>query len=203
MALIARGVVAAWADDDLSEACDFLSEGVRRADRSSLYVIALSPLAERLARDGRGLAAWKILSVAEPMARALEEEGHLTRLRWIKGVAYRALGELEAAQRELATVHGKLLAEGASFRAALAALDLAAVHAARGRSEEVRRLAAQAHATFVASGVERRALAAFLVFHRAAMADRLSVELAVRVANFLVRRQHHRGLTLELPASGE
>ncbi|MDX1503495.1 MAG: hypothetical protein R3325_14135 [Thermoanaerobaculia bacterium] len=190
-ALIDRGVVAASLEP-VETACVYLAEGVARAAEPERILLALQPLAERLARDGDGEQARRVLGVAEGVATLVGGRSHSTRLQWIRGIAARAEGELAAARTLLQRVRETLAEEGSRFRAALVSLDLAAVHAAAGRPGEVRRLAEEAYSIFRAEGLERRALAAFLLFYRAARSERASEELAVRVANLLARRRLSR-----------
>lgn len=197
-ALINRGVVAAWGGS-MSEALELLGEGAELVEDEDYLVITLHPLAERLARDGEGLLAWKVVCAAEIAASLLDNTTHQLRLKWIKGITYRSFGELDKARDLLWEVRENLLSSRQSFKAALASLDLASVAAAQGDYKVVRQLAEEAYAIFNTGRLGRRALAAFLLFYRAAERDQLSEELAVRVANFVVSQQHDRGLRFERP----
>ncbi|MDX1503817.1 MAG: hypothetical protein R3325_15765 [Thermoanaerobaculia bacterium] len=200
-ALINRGVVTAWSGP-LDEACDYLLAGVRRTDDDDYLALALPPLAERLARDGRPQMAWKTLRAAETVTRLTGARGHDLRLRWIRGLAHRASGELESAAGELCEVREELVRRGQRFKAALAALDLAAVRVAQGRHGEVKSLAREAYEIFRSEAAEKRMLTAFLVLYRAVEAGELTEAVAVRVANFVARAQHDRSLRFsEAPGS--
>ncbi len=139
----------------------------------------------------------KVVYRAETMATLAESESHQLRLRWVKGIAFRALGEAEDAEKELRTVREQLAEVGPKFRAAIASLDLAAACAAQGKVSEVQEIAREAYAIFQAEGLDRRALAALLVFQEAAAAAELTEVLAVRVANFIVGYQYNRSLRFE------
>lgn len=195
-ALIDRGVVAAWAGP-LEETLDLMREGAELVDNDDSLIISLHSIAERLARDGEALLAWKVVCNAETASKLLQNTKHALRLRWIKGITYRALGELVRAQRVLTTVREELLSTGQTHKSAIAALDLAAVAAAEGDQERVQQLAHEAYEAFRADCLDERAMAAFLVFHRAVEREQLTEELAVRVANYLAVQAHDRSLSFE------
>jgi hypothetical protein len=81
--------------------------------------------------------------------------------------------------------------------AALVSLELAALHAEAGRTAEVKELAREMVAIFKAQKVHREALAAVLVFRRAAVRERVTADLAREVASFLSRARHTPGLRFE------
>ena len=186
-ALLNRGILAAWSGE-LDEALDYLERGVRRVDNPGFAALALHALAERLARDGRGIDAWMVVSAAQSLAPLVEGDRYETHLAWVRGITYRALGAHDRAAPELAAVRDAFLQSGNAYRAALVSLDLAAVAAAQGDVREVKRHAEASYAEFRRQGLERRALAAFMILYRAASAETLTEELAVRVANFVTRR---------------
>ena len=68
---------------------------------------------------------------------------------------------------------------------------------AQGKQSRVVPLAEATYKVFIAEGLEREALAAYMSVHRAALAQRLTEELAVRVANFVMLRQHNRKARFE------
>jgi transcriptional regulator with XRE-family HTH domain len=67
----------------------------------------------------------------------------------------------------------------------------------QGRTAEVKRLADEMVAIFRAQQVPREAMAAVLVFHKAAEQERATVELARRLSDYLRRAQHDPGLRFE------
>ena len=196
LALLGRGWIASWAEP-IDRACRYLEEGVALVKDPEVMFVGLQALAERLARDGQGFLAWKAVCRLETISLLFDRGPHAARLRWLTGITYRALGELESAEKELRIARDALLAGEDAFRAAVIALDLASVLAARGDLAAVRELAEEARLVFVAQGLEERASAAFLAFYRAAQADEVTLGLAARVADFLVRHQYQRGLAFE------
>lgn len=200
-ALINRGVVATWIDS-LPVACELFSEGTALVEDGDYLLIALTLLAERLARDGEGLPALKAIHRAKTVAVVAESESHQLRLGWVTGIAYRALGQFEAAERQLRVVREQMAKEGPAFRTGILALDLAAACAAQGKIDEVKMLVQEAHALFEAEGLDRRALAALIAYQQAVRAEELTEALAVRVANFIAAYQHNRNLRFEPGGEG-
>ncbi len=200
-ALINRGVVAAWTET-IPVACQLLFEGASLVNDHGCLLLALNPLAERLARDGDGLLALKVLHQEETVSALVGSESHQLRLRWVRGIAYRVLGQLPEAEKELRAVRRQLAQDGPRFRVGIASLDLAAVCVAEGKIAEVKELAEEAFAIFRAEGLDRRALAALVVFRQSAAAEELTEALAVRVANFITAHQYNRDLRFE-SAKGE
>jgi hypothetical protein len=77
-----------------------------------------------------------------------------------------------------------------AFDTALVSLELAALHAEEGRTAEVKELARGIVHVFKAQEVHREALAAALVFRRAAVRERATARLAREVAAFLDKARH-------------
>jgi len=190
-AYINRGWIAAWVDP-VEDCVGYVQDGVSLVSDPRHMLLGLYVVAERLARDGAGLDAWKVVCAAETVCNLAEMGKVRIQLGWIRGITYRALGQLDDAAAELERVRAAFLADGVAYRAAIVSLDLASVRAAQGRLAEVRELAEEAYAVFKAERLERRALSAFLVLYQAAQAETVSAALARRVADFLVRFQYDR-----------
>ena len=78
-------------------------------------LLILQAIGERLARDGEGLLAWKVICNAGTSLTLTGAERHRPSLRWIKGIAYRALGEFSRAARELRAVRQQLISDGLNY----------------------------------------------------------------------------------------
>lgn len=195
-AFVNRGVVAS-AMGSLSEACDLLREGVRQVEEARIAVLALTPLAESLARSGYAAESWKVISRAEAALGLLGEHGLEVRVRWVRGVSCFALGQLGRAETTLLEVRRALRAQGRSLQEAMLSMDLACVLAAQGRFSALRKLAAEVHEAFLTEGLERRALDVFLMFYRKVRQGEASVDLVVDVTNFLARFQYDRDARFE------
>ena len=77
------------------------------------------------------------------------------------------------------------MAQGIGYDAAIVSLYLAAVYLRQGRTADVRRLAEEMTPLFQAQDVHREALAALALFQEAARQDRLTVERALEIADYL------------------
>jgi tetratricopeptide (TPR) repeat protein len=93
--------------------------------------------------------------------------GSETRLRWIEGELAGEMGKTAEAETILLAVRHDFLAQGIAYDAAIVTLDLALYVLRAGRAAEAKELAQDAFAIFVALGVEREALAAFLLRYTA------------------------------------
>ncbi len=191
-ALIGRGLAASWTGD-VFRAIELVREGAELIEDDRAAFIGLMTLAETFARDGDGFQAWKVLSTCDLIATTTDlGHGVLRRHRWVKGLAYRSNGELARAEQLIRGVRDELLANNEMLRAAVASLDLLVVLAAQGKRGEVIPLAEATYRLLSAEQLDEKALSAFLILRRAALAEELTEELAARVANFIVRRQHDR-----------
>ncbi len=196
-ALVDRGWIACWLES-VDTACDYFQNGLNLVDDDPrITLVALFALAEALARSGRGLEAWDTICQARvPMAKVQSERFELND-RWIRGLACRAVREVDRAERYLASVRTDLESREQWNFLALASLDLASVHAAQGRLEDVRRLTEEAFAIYKAEGLEQRALTAVVVLQEAIEAERVTEGLAVAVANFLARFPYNKALRFD------
>lgn len=71
---------------------------------------------------------------------------------------------------------------------ALLSLDLALLLSQQGRTEELKRLAAELMTVFAAQEVHREATAALVLFQRACDEERVTAELIARLATLLRRK---------------
>jgi tetratricopeptide (TPR) repeat protein len=146
---------------------------------------------------GRHREAFALLFHTRPLY--LENGGRLLliRLRHLEGKVAAGLGRIEqaaAAFREARDAFAQLQLD---YDAALAALDLAVLYAAAGRTPEVRRLTEEMLPIFDSHQIHREALAALIVFQRAASTDHAGLELVKKVADFLNRARNNPDLRFE------
>jgi tetratricopeptide (TPR) repeat protein len=121
----------------------------------------------------------------------------LVRLRWVEGRIAVGLGDREQARKAFHEVRWELGERGMGYDTALVSLELAALELEEGRIAEVKELARETVAVFRAQEVQREALAALLLFRRAALKERATAQLARDVAEFLNRARHEPGLRFE------
>jgi tetratricopeptide (TPR) repeat protein len=124
-----------------------------------------------------------------PEARARFQESaqplDLVRLHWTEGLVDSGLGRREAAEGAFREVQKEFAARQMGYDAALVSLDLAIILAEEGRTEDLKRLAAELVPIFAARDVHREALIALFMFQQACEQERLTVELARHLADFL------------------
>ena len=150
-----------------------------------------------LASAGRFREAESFLPVVEQVCREVATELDQFRVRWVEGRIAAGLGERERARTAFAEVRRELIARGMGYDTALVSLELAALDLEEGRTAEVKELAREMVTVLRAQEVQREALAALLLFRRAALKERATAELARDVADFLNRLRHEPGLRFE------
>jgi hypothetical protein len=100
----------------------------------------------------------------------------------VEGRVAAGLGDTPRARRLLSDVRQAFLSEENAYDAALATLDLVVPCLQEGNTAEVRTLAEEMVAVFRQQEVGREALAAWLLFHQAAVRNAVTVELTREVA---------------------
>ncbi len=196
--LIQRGWLGCMLGAPVDEITDNFQAGFSRlADDHRATLQAFHAFAEYLAREGKGSGAWTFFVAAKKPLALVEETWFQTEHRWIKGLAHRAVRELEQAAHELRAVRAELVDSGTPHDLATVSLDLAGVSAAQGNLEEAKQLAEEAYAIFKAEGLEQRALTAVVVLQEAIAAERATEGLAVAVANYLARFPYNKALRFE------
>jgi tetratricopeptide (TPR) repeat protein len=149
---------------------------------------------------GRFIEAQGLYRDARPLYARYETAGYGTRRLWVKGKIERGLGQIESAENLLLAARKGFLEAEIPYEAALVSLDLAVLYAEQSRTEELKQLATEILPIFTSLGIQREALAALMFLKKAADAERLSVEVAGRLAEFLRRAQSDPTLKFEAPA---
>jgi len=111
------------------------------------------------------------------------------RARWLEGRIAAGLGEEEKGERMLVEVRAAYLERDQPYNAALVSLHLAALYARQGRNSELRVLAEEMTATFLAQEIPAAAIAALAFFRQSVEQDRATEEVVGGVARFLQRAQ--------------
>jgi tetratricopeptide (TPR) repeat protein len=146
-----------------------------------LAVVTRTNLLIYLADSGRFMEARGLLARSRDLyARHCEP---MIRLRydWIHGKVAFGLGQLEQAEAAFQRARQGFTERDKHYEAALVSLELATLYARRGRTAEVKRLAAEMLPVFRSLDIRRETLAAFLVFREAAERERATLHLLARV----------------------
>jgi transcriptional regulator with XRE-family HTH domain len=121
----------------------------------------------------------------------------LIRTRWLEGRVALGFGEREEAAAAFEEVRNAFAGRKLPYDMALATLDLAALYLEDGRTRDVKALAKEMVAIFLAQGVHREAIAAARLFARAVAAETATAELARNLARYLQWAQHDPALRFE------
>ncbi len=186
-AMIIRGFLLGVANDP-EAAIRHLREGISQVDPASdprLLVAAQHNLTLFLAESGRYREAMQLLESARPLYQRVGDRMSLLRLRWLEGKIAIALGHLKEAEDLLEGVRKEFVELEIGFDAALLSLDLAHIYTLQGRSAEMRRLAEEMLPIFKSRDIHREALAALLVFQKAAEMERVTLGLIRDVSGYL------------------
>lgn len=116
----------------------------------------------------------------------------LLRLRWTEGKIAFGLGRVAQAEEAFRSVQQEFLARGMGYDAALVSLDLAVLYAQERRTGELKKLAAELMRVFEARDVRREAVAALLMFQKACEEERLTTQLAGKIARMLKEAKRPR-----------
>lgn len=148
-------------------------------------------LAVFLQECGRRREALSMLAAARVLCEQLGDRSHVLRLRWLEGKLASEVGETELAQDAYEEVYEGFV-EYAPIDAALVALDLALLHLESGRVAEVPAIVIAVESVFRTQGVDREALAAWIVLREAVDRERLHDALIKHTAAILERERNRR-----------
>jgi tetratricopeptide (TPR) repeat protein len=185
--LITRGFIVGVANEH-EAAIRLLREGLSLVDPTAeprLAVAAHHNLILYLFEGGREEDALELLGRARPLYERIGDGMALLRLRWLEGKIALALGEGERAESILLDVRKELVEQSIGYDAALLSLDLARIYARQGRGAEMRRLAEEMIPIFQSRDIHREAIAALVVFQRAAEMERVTVGLVQELTDYL------------------
>jgi hypothetical protein len=110
------------------------------------------------------------------------------RLRWAEGDIALGLNRWDEAEAAYREVQEEFESHQMHYNAALVALDLALLLARQGRTEELKRLAADLVTAFESRAIHREATAALILFQRACDEERATDEMISRLASLLRKR---------------
>jgi len=196
-ALIQEGTSLSYAGRH-ARAIRLVRQGLAKIDifeEPRLLVSARHNLIGYLNEVGRHEEALRSLAETRGLYLQLGERTPLVRLRWLEGKILRDLGRADEAEAALREVRDELIGLGLGLDAALVSLDLAMIFLDRGAAGELKRLAAEMIPVFESRDDHHKALAAFLLFQKAAEAESVTLGLIREVVTSLeqTRRIGERG----------
>jgi tetratricopeptide (TPR) repeat protein len=162
-----------------------------------LFLSARHNLIFATAELGRFTEAQRLYIEARPLYRSFNEPWVQNRRKWVRAKIAKGLGQLQRAETQLLAARDGFLGEGIPYDTALVSLELALLYAEQGRTEDLKRLAAEMVPIFASRHIHREALAALTFFRQAVEAERAGAELVTRVANYLRRAEGDPALPFE------
>jgi len=147
---------------------------------------------------GRFVEAQKLYREARPLYRSFNEPWVQNRRSWVRGKIARGLGQSKQAETHFLAARDGFVKEGIPYDTALVSLELALLYAEQGRTEELKRLAADMVPIFTSRHIHREALAALTFLRQAVEAEQASLQVVVRVADFLRKSEHDPELRFEI-----
>jgi tetratricopeptide (TPR) repeat protein len=151
-------------------------------------------LVRALAINGDLAGATSALASFRSDYARLGDRTSLAKLAWLEGRIHQESGETAAAETAFRSAIRLLSELELPYSVAMVSLDLAALLADRGSVAELRALAAEMLVTFRALEIEREAIAAWLVFSRAAEAETVTTGLLQRLAAYYESAKLRPGL---------
>lgn len=158
-------------------------------------------LIDDLAEAGRAMEAHRLFLKARSLYPRFPEAATQNRRTWVAGKIARGLGQEGEAEKLLLAARQGFLAEGIPYEVALVSLDLASLYAKQGRTEEIKRLAAEMVPVFASRQIHREALAALAFWKQAVEAETARDQLTESVAAFLKRSLYDPELRFTVPGA--
>ena len=196
-ALILKGTSLSYAGRN-AHAIRLVRRGLAKIDifeEPRLLVFARHNLIGYLNELGRHEEALRSLAETRGLYLQLGERSSLVRLRWLEGKILRNLERTEEAEAAFRDVRDELIGLSLGLEAAMVSLELAMILLERGDTGELKRLAAEMIPVFESRDDHQKALAAFVLFQKAAEAEQVTLGLLQEMVTSLdqARRAVERG----------
>ena len=188
-ALMGKGLVLRYSDN-LEAASDCFRESLFLLDGNEeprLLALSQVNLIGCLVDSGRAEEAAALIPESFKLIEEVGKRTDFLRLRWIEGLAAVSLGRAGQAESIFLELIDAFTEDRLAYDVALVSLELSAVYARQGRTTDVKHLASRMLPIFQSCEVHREALAALIVFQKAAELEELSVGLVEEVTSFLQR----------------
>jgi len=186
-ALVKKGIATIYANE-AEAAIPLIRSGLNWLERErdqGLYLIAVHSLADAYVRVGQFEKGRTLIEEQQDLYIRQAGPLFILRLRWNEAKIAAGLGEASTAETIFQQVRQAFAERKLAFVSALVSLDLAALFLEQGRTGEVAALATEMVATFRRLGIRREAIAALLLFERAARQERATLALLRHVASRL------------------
>ena len=157
-----------------------------------LLLIAQQGRVIRLNEAGRSDEAADLFEELAPRYEAeICNFSRLQKLYWVGARVAHSLGDVRRAERELLEVRRRYQEHEEPYNFAQVSLDLAILYMEQGRTSEVRTIAQEMLPIFTSRRIHQHALAALVLFQRAAEAETASVTYVRKLATFLHRARNN------------
>jgi tetratricopeptide (TPR) repeat protein len=200
--LLQKALVCDEAGDEEGE-MKFLRRALDLIDPQAdprVFLAARHNLIHALYERGRVREAFALLYHTRPLYLKAGDRMNLLKLRWLEGLVAFGMQRIDQAEAAFREVREAFLELGLGYDAALASLDLAGAYILQGRTRDVSCLAEETLAMFQVHNTHREALAALLVFSRAARVDQVGIDLVREIASFLKRTRNNPDLRFSQPS---
>ncbi len=187
--LISKGLFSGY-DGHPEVAIQLLTDGLNEIDRDrdpDLVYHSLHNIVFLTMETGDLERARDFLPLLQPLAERRAGRLDRLKLRWIEGRINAGLGDFESAAQVFAEAKQAFEQGGLLYHAAGAGLDLAAVWFRQGKTAKVKSLVGELVTAFSRVQVEREAIGALLLLHKALTQDRATFELIAQ-ASFALER---------------
>jgi len=171
---------------EFAQAAATLEGALEFSCEPSLALVVRHNLIDILAKSGRASEASRLFEESREVYTQFSDPLTTSRRLWVEGIIARELGEdLEFSESRLNEAIERLTAAGYGLDAALAALDLVTVYAARGEAAKVLATAAHLVQLFEARNVQPEALAALTMVYKAAQQETVSLSLIAQITELV------------------
>jgi tetratricopeptide (TPR) repeat protein len=166
---------------------------VSREREPQLFAYARHNLLHLLTVAGRYQEAESLVPEVRELLQTAAEPLDRVRFQWTEGNLFQGLGRLSEAEERYRAVQQDFLELRKGLDAALVSFDLASLLWEQGRTEELKRLAAEVLTVFESREVHREAVASLLLFQKACAEERITGELIRQIAAELRRERRGNG----------
>lgn len=149
---------------------------------------------------GRPEEASQLMHETAPLYDRFQDPWTQLRRRWLEGEIAEGLDDQVTSEACYREVREGFIEQGLGYDAALASLNLAAVLLEQGRISEIKALAGEMLKIFESRDLHREAIAALILFQKAASQEVLTLEMVQGFSRYLQRSRHDARLRYEAPS---